>query len=214
MKDRTKKPEKMWHVQLTVLAVIVLQLLLGNTYSVGPKYSLAALELLLLVGLSITTRRPSQRSLNLRRFFSLGLIACITVLNIASLLLLLDNLLNGSIHEGHTLLLSAGSIYITNIILFGLWYWELDGGGPDKRLTEKSNHDFLFVQQNLNDPVDKNWQPLFFDYLYTSSTNATAFSPTDTMPLTHRAKAFMLVQSLISLLAVGLVIARAVNILR
>lgn len=214
MTERTKKPERLWHVQLTVLAVITLQLLLGNKYSIGPKNSLAALELVLLVGLSITTKRASQRSLNLRRFFSLGLIACITVLNIASLLRLLDNLLNGSITEGHTLLVSAGSIYITNIILFGLLYWELDGGGPDKRLKETYNHDFLFVQQNSAVPVSTSWQPLFFDYLYTSSTNATAFSPTDTMPLTHRAKAFMLVQSLISLLAVGLVIARAVNILR
>jgi hypothetical protein len=210
---KNKTIEKMWHVQLTVAAVIALQLLLGNQFSVGPKYSLAALELVLLIGLSVSAKSNHDRSAKIRRLFSLGLIACITVLNMASLILLLDKLLLGGIREGHTLLYSAGSIYITNIILFGLWYWELDGGGPDKRLNGSKNRDFLFVQQNNPAGTSGNWQPLFFDYVYTSSTNATAFSPTDTMPLSHRAKAFMLVQSLISLLAVGLVIARAVNIL-
>ncbi|HLI00989.1 MAG TPA: hypothetical protein VKV06_09400, partial [Acidimicrobiales bacterium] len=112
-------------------------------------------------------------------------------------------------------LLSTGaSIYLTNIIVFALWYWEWDRGGPVARLHgERSYPDFLFPQMSTPHLTVPDWRPTFFDYLYTSYTNATAFSPTDTMPLARWAKALMLFQSAIALSIVALVIARAINIL-
>jgi hypothetical protein len=104
-------------------------------------------------------------------------------------------------------------IWLTNVIVFGLWYWDLDRGGPATRLHENHRRpDFLFPQMSTPGS-GPNWTPDFLDYLYTSFTNATAFSPTDTMPLTAWAKLLMMVQSLASLLTVALVVSRAVNIL-
>jgi hypothetical protein len=117
--------------------------------------------------------------------------------------------------NGKQLLLSGVLIYITNIILFGLWYWQLDGGGAGGRGTHQPPVDFLFPQMTASAQVtqEPHWQPLFLDYLYVSVTNATAFSPTDTLPLTHRAKTLMGLQAIVSLATVALVAARAVNIL-
>jgi hypothetical protein len=125
-------------------------------------------------------------------------------------------LIHGSQAVGaRQLLLSGVLIYLTNVILFGLWYWQLDGGGPGGRGTHRPPVDFLFPQMTLSDKITHqlDWQPLFLDYLYVSVTNATAFSPTDTMPLTHRAKVLMGLQAFVSLATIALVAARAVNIL-
>jgi uncharacterized membrane protein len=105
-------------------------------------------------------------------------------------------------------------IWLTNVIIFGLWYWELDRGGPGARCAPVHREpDFLFPQMVNPGTAPKGWTPNFLDYLYVSFTNASAFSPTDTMPLTEMSKILMLVQSLASLLIVALVAARAVNIL-
>jgi uncharacterized membrane protein len=121
----------------------------------------------------------------------------------------------GKIANGHELILTAVNIYLTNIIVFALWYWEMDGGGPGQRVqTPKHEKDFLFPQNVKEDYKHPQWQPTFIDYLYVSSTNGMAFSPTDTMPLSRRAKLLMLVQATVSIVAVALVAARAVNILQ
>jgi uncharacterized membrane protein len=100
------------------------------------------------------------------------------------------------------------------VVAFGLWYWELDRGGPGARTAPtQPPPEFLFPQMTIPDQADRAWRPLFLDYLYVSFTNATAFSPTDTMPMSRRIKALMAVQSLVSFITVGLVAARAVNIL-
>jgi hypothetical protein len=100
------------------------------------------------------------------------------------------------------------------VIVFGLWYWELDRGGPSARHDPHHREpDFLFPQMATPGSARPDWAPGFLDYLYVSFTNATAFSPTDTMPLTPLAKSLMAVQSAASLLTVALVAARAVNIL-
>ncbi len=113
------------------------------------------------------------------------------------------------------LLTSGAAIYLTNIIAFGLWFWEIDRGGPFARARATSPHpDFLFPQMSSPDVAHPDWEPRFVDYLYVSFTNAVAFSPTDTMPLTRRAKALMALQSLVALSTIGLVIARAVNVLK
>jgi uncharacterized membrane protein len=104
-----------------------------------------------------------------------------------------------------------------NVLVFGLWFWQLDGGGPiERRLNPDpaSERDFLFPQQTTDAQADHRWQPTFIDYLYVAYTNATAFSPTDSMPLSKWAKVLMLLQSAASLLLAIMVVARAVNILR
>jgi hypothetical protein len=116
--------------------------------------------------------------------------------------------------SGRTLIISAIEIYLTNVIVFGLWYWELDGRGPAARLRANEPYrDFLFPQMNSPDKAPPGWRPTFFDYLYVSLTNATAFSPTDTLPLTRKAKGLMSVQCVASLLTVALVAGRAVNVI-
>jgi hypothetical protein len=106
-------------------------------------------------------------------------------------------------------------LWATNVLLFSLWYWELDRGGPIAREQQKTAFpDFLFPQMIDPQFAPSDWRPMMLDYLYVSFTNATAFSPTDTMPLSRWAKLLMAVQSGTSLATLGLVVARAVNILQ
>jgi uncharacterized membrane protein len=112
-------------------------------------------------------------------------------------------------------LLSGATIWLTNIVIFALWFWEFDRGGPGSRAQARVRYpDFLFPQMQDQQMAQVHWHPNFFDYLYISFTNASAFSPTDVLPLTRWAKMLMLFQSITSLLTVGLVVARAVNILQ
>ena len=115
---------------------------------------------------------------------------------------------------GRDLIYASVPVWVTNVLVFALWYWELDRGGPVARLeTKRRQPDFLFPQMTAPDATCRTGRRRFIDYLFTSFTNATAFSPTDTMPLTPWAKILMMVQSLASLLTVALVVSRAVNIL-
>ena len=150
-----------------------------------------------------------------RRRLVLGTVAIVSAANAASIVLLIHFLLNGAYSgRGHELLLAAAHMWLVNVLLFGLWYWQLDGGGPLARPTcPPAQRDFLFPQQLEPVFADSGWRPLFLDYLYVSFTNATAFSPTDAMPLSRWAKMLMLVQSAISLALAVMVVARAVNIL-
>ena len=118
-------------------------------------------------------------------------------------------------NDANILLVSGGVIWLTNVIAFGLWYWEFDRGGPVARANaERMYPDFQFVQMASPGLAPPDWEPAFADYLYLSFTNATAFSPTDTMPLSRWAKLAMTVQAAVSIVTVALVVARAVNILK
>jgi hypothetical protein len=144
-----------------------------------------------------------------------GLLALVSLTTLVSLILLARFLLDGSQARGHALLFAGAVLWMTNVLVFGIWYWELDGGGPGARLTRDGGSvrpDFLFPQM-AQPQLASGWRPAFVDYLYTSYTNATAFSPTDTLPLTGMAKLLMAVQSLTALVTVVLVVARAVNAL-
>ena len=151
-----------------------------------------------------------------RRIASLAVLALVTAANAASIILLVHFLVAGA-HTNARLLLKAGiHMWCMNVLVFGLWFWQLDGGGPMSRHLGRDAagaRDFLFPQQAEPDAGDR-WQPTFIDYLYVSYTNATAFSPTDAMPLSKWAKLLMLVQSAASLLLAIMVVARAVNILK
>ena len=215
--DSTQKAQRLWHVEAAVAIAIVLQLILPEHVSVGPKYFLAGLELLLLFGLRLSIPAVGgSSSIRLKRIAAVTLTALVSVTNIISLVMVCAALVSGD-HDlhGKQLLASAISIYITNIIMFGLWYWQLDGGGSGGRGTDQAPVDFLFPQMTTSASVTQTprWKPSFFDYLFVSITAATAFSPTDAMPLTHRAKFLLSTQSVVSLTTLVLVAARAINIL-
>jgi hypothetical protein len=204
--NRTDEP--VWHVQLAIVTVIALQLLLDSSLTIGSKYYIALAELLLLVALMIVAQ--TTVGLLVRRSLAIILTALVSASNILSLGLVIFSLFDGRSIDGRNLLISALAIYLTNIIIFGLWYWEMEFKRGDKP------QDFLFPQENAPAHAglhNVGWRPTFADYLYVSATNATAFSPTDTLPLTHRAKILMVIQSLASLTIVVLVTARAVNII-
>jgi hypothetical protein len=150
----------------------------------------------------------------LRRRMAIALIAIITIANVLSVFLLVRFIINGGHSSGHQLVVSAIDIWWTNIIVFALWFWELDRGGPAARAHHsESAPDFLFPQMSDRELFPDPIRPGFVDYFYISFTNAAAFSPTDTMPLTSRAKLLMLAEAGMSLLTLLMVASRAVNIL-
>ena len=203
-------------VALAIVTAVILQLVLPDRLVLRPHPLLPALELLLLIVLVVANPvRLDQRHPSLRAA-SLALTLLITVANSISAVLLIRTLINGHASDNAAALLGSGAaIYLTNIIAFGLWYWEFDRGGAFERAeATRMQPDFLFPQMATPELASNDWQPEFIDYLYVSFTNATAFSPTDTMPLSRWAKMLMLVQSAVALSTVGLVIARAVNVLR
>ena len=206
--------ESRWVAAAAILGVVGIQLLLPSDLTLQPRFLLPAIELALLVAiLASNPNRLTAESRDMRRV-SIALIGVIGVANAVSLGHLVDALLNVSPTSGRRLLLAALGIWLTNIVVFALGYWELDRGGPHARsVGAQMDPDLLFPQMTLDQPGFATWLPTFDDYMYVSFTNSTAFSPTDTMPLTGRIKMAMLVQSLMSLVTIGLVGARAVNIL-
>ena len=116
--------------------------------------------------------------------------------------------------DGVQLLQSGFTIYVTNIFMFALLYWEMDGGGPDHRVTNNRVRDFLFPQMIHKGIASEKWLPGFSDYLYLSSTNVTNFASADTLPISHRAKFLMMIQALVSVVTVVLVATRAIGILQ
>ncbi|MBV8563338.1 MAG: DUF1345 domain-containing protein [Actinobacteria bacterium] len=150
-----------------------------------------------------------------RRALFMAAVSLVTVANLASIVLLVHLLVNGA-HANAGALLRAGiHMWCLNVLVFGLWFWQLDNGGPVARLTAgPQGRDFLFPQQATPELLQPDWRPHFLDYLYVSFTNATAFSPTDAMPLSRWSKMLMLVESAASLMLAVMVAARAVNILQ
>jgi uncharacterized membrane protein len=207
--------EPRWPAVLAILVAIGLQVVLPERVieGLGPRWFIPVLEGVLLVALLIANPHRLGRESAALRLLSLGLIAVITAANMVALGELIRALLEHSSTGGRALVFASVPIWLTNVIVFGLWYWELDRGGVTARLQPTHRRpDFLFPQMAVPG-ASPGWAPQFMDYLYTSFTNATAFSPTDTMPLTGWAKLLMMIQSLASLLTVALVISRAVNIL-
>ena len=178
------------------------------------RYVVPALALALLAPLALTAPRRRLVYSVPRRTAALALIAIISAANGASIVLLVHAIVNGRHINGHELIRAAIHMWCTNALVFALWFWQLDSGGPvERRRHPRSAPDFLFPQTAAPELAPPNWQPRFLDYLYLSFTNATAFSPTDVMPLTQWAKMLMLVESAASLLLLVMVAARAVNVL-
>jgi uncharacterized membrane protein len=204
--------EPFWQAQAALVGALILYLTLPGKLIRGPSWLMPALELLLVVGLWFDRPRAGRVNTARERRVVLGLLVLVAVANLASLELLVHYLLHGGKAGGRPLILAAIVIWLTNVAVFALWYWQLDRGGPDRRARGlEGEPDFLFVQ--MSEEGYESWAPAFLDYLYTSFTNAAALSPTDTMPLTIRAKMSMMAQSIVSLITILLVAARAVNIL-
>ena len=149
-----------------------------------------------------------------RFLLSVTLNLLLTIVNVMLTVKLIDALLTGRVFVTTSLLSSSAIIWFSNVVIFSLWYWEFDRGGPGARAQARDPYpDFLFPQ--MTDPryAKEGWSPNYFDYLYTSFTNSIAFSPTDTLPLSRWAKLLMMVEALISSVVVILAVSRAINIL-
>ncbi|MFE3647621.1 hypothetical protein ACFXO2_07215 [Streptomyces sp. NPDC059152] len=213
---RVTRGEPRWPSTLAVAVAVTLQWRLPDRLAIHPEWLLPGLETALLLVLVVVDPFRIERVSRLYRWTGLALIAMISAANGWSAVHLVIGLVRGT--EGGDagpLLATGGSIWATNVIVFALWYWEWDRGGPVARVhAVRCYPDFLFPQMATPEMAPEHWEPQFADYLYLSFTNATAFSPTDVMPLTRWAKLLMLLQSAVSLLTVVLVVARAVNILK
>ena len=200
-----------WAVIIGILAIGFLYLALPESLTFGPNWLLLAIEAVLLIPLlffGITHRPIPHITL---RLFAFSVLAVVTAGLAASITLLVYELLYEKVKPSF-LLRSAAVLWVTNILVFALWYWEVDGGGPHKR--HKSGHqaaDFMFPQQANGNKTG--WVPEFVDYLFVAFTDATALSPADTFPLTRLAKLLMMAEAILSLVIIVLLAARAVNIL-
>ncbi|MFD6157578.1 hypothetical protein ACFWF7_36615 [Nocardia sp. NPDC060256] len=202
-----------WPVAAAVVVAVALQLCLPNSFTPGHRL-VPGLELVLLGGLVVADPRGRARPTRWLRRMMVLLTAMITVTNGWSAIRLVIDIAQGKQEDAFILLISGAAIWATNVIVFSLWYWQLDRGGPLGSRAAVCHRDFVFPQQADLDPTLVEWTPSFADYLYLAYTNATSFSPTDVMPYTIRAKMIMMVQSAVSLLTIALVIARAIGLFK
>jgi uncharacterized membrane protein len=213
---RRTQGELRWPVALTTAAGIALQVAVPDKLVlVSPSWIFPAAQGVLLIVLVTANPQRIDRQSTIMRMLSLVLAAMLSLANGYSVAALAVGITRGTMGRNPgQLLITGGVIWLTNVIAFALWYWEFDRGGPVARaLNLKRYPDFQFPQMTSPEMAPPDWEPAFFDYLYLAFTNATAFSPTDVMPLSRWAKAAMTVQTIISIVTVALVVSRAVNIL-
>ncbi|HEY7122922.1 MAG TPA: hypothetical protein VH540_03125 [Ktedonobacterales bacterium] len=192
------------------LLIGALYFILPDSLSIGPDWLLLVVEAVLLAPV-IVAAAFLRRALPYRvaRGLALGLLVVVTAALVFSVVVLIDHLEQFS--KARDLLRSAAVIWSINILVFATWYWEIDGGGPRRRL--QAGHqaaDFQFPQQLGGNT--SGWAPGFVDYLFLAFCSATALSPADTLPLTRRAKLLLMGEAVVSLLIIFLLVARAVNI--
>ena len=205
-----------WPAAVAVLVIIALQAALPARLTFGGRWLLPAVEVVMIVVLIAADPARMRRGTPALRMVGLGLIAVASVGNGWSVVMLVHDILTG--HDPGSaarLLGGGGGIYLINMLTFAVWFWELDRGGPAERARGTDPHpDFLFPPMTAPELVHQDWEPGFVDYLYLAFTNATAFSPTDTLPLSRWAKVAMALESGIALALAALVIAKAVNALQ
>jgi hypothetical protein len=211
---RLGRADPLWPGQLAVAAALALYFVLPPKLTPGPGRLLAFVEAGLLVVLLLVAAARG-RALALGKEVALAFLALVTVTNLVALGLLIHYVLAGGQARSEDLIGGGVVIWTTNLLVFAVWYWELDRGGPVRPGTQRTKvmPDLLFPQMTADAYAPRDWLPRFGDYLYVSLTNQAAFSPTDTMPLTLRIKLLMGVQGVASLVDVGIIVARAVNIL-
>lgn len=212
---RITKGEPRWSVSLAIIVAIVLQYVVPATLTPRPRWLLPLLELAVLIALFIANPGRIDRLSRSIRSATIALIILASIANASSAARLVWTIIEGRDGQDAVALLgTAAAIWVTNVIVFSLWYWELDRGGPAARAHGVHDHpDFVFAQMMTPEIAGTEWEPTYADYLYLSFTNATAFSPTDTMPFVAWAKLTMMLQSSVSLMTLVVVISRAVGLL-
>ncbi|MGA7920707.1 MAG: hypothetical protein WCA38_13675 [Candidatus Acidiferrales bacterium] len=205
----TREPR--WPALVAMVAAGFMYLALPERLSLGPSWLLLAAVCALMIPILLSTRRGD---FHITRIFTLVANGAITIGMIASLALLIEGIPKHR-DSPTALLRGATALWVTNVLVFALWYWKIDAGGPLGRESSRGRVDssFLFPQMLSAVEGDSSWSPNFVDYLFLAFNTSTAFSPTDTAALSRWAKAGMMLQSLISLTIVALLAARAVNIL-
>jgi hypothetical protein len=197
-----------WPAALAFLVLGVAYALVSERLTVGPRWALPALAVVVVVGGSILRARGMIRA---TRLLVLGVLAIVTLAITVSAAFLVEALIDHSL-DAITLLVSGVLLWASNILTFALWYWEIDGGGPAHRhATGCGSTDFAFPQKVLGGDDLANWMPDFVDYVFLAFNTNTAFSPTDTMVLGRRAKLMMMYQSILALTTVVVLVARAIN---
>lgn len=208
--------KELLQAQMALLVAIGLQVLtrhIGNELLPGSQYIIILTEGVLAILIGFTVNMHSERARSLHHAIAVMLLGLISVANISGLIFVLQSLIvEQGIINGEKLLATALAIFATNIIVFSLWYWEIDSPGLTRTHWSKYDKDFQFTQQDMKSEFP-DWQPQFGDYLFVSVTNATNFAPADARPLTHQAKFLMASQSLVSVFTLALVLARSVSIL-
>ncbi|MGA9160908.1 MAG: hypothetical protein WB297_08615 [Actinomycetota bacterium] len=209
-------PERRWPMAVAVLVAIVLQVITPHTGRLVFWWVFPVLELAALVAMVVRDPGRIDRRTRAARRTTLVLIALLTVGTLGGLVVLALDIIDTSYaHVGATALLGRGAaLWVTNVVVFSLWFWEVDRGGAAERAA--ASHippSFGFPEEAMPELAPDGWIPRYPDYLYLSFTNATAFSPTDTLPVRTWAKMTMMIESVISLVTAILVIARAINVL-
>ncbi len=202
--------------QLALLVAIALQIItrhIGSEVLPGSQYFIIIIEFVLAILIGLTVNMHKARDKGIYHLFAVLLLGTLSIANISGLIFVLHSLIvEHGLVNGEQLLAAALAIFLTNIIVYALWYWEIDSPGLTRTLWSKYDKDFQFAQQEKPHEFPK-WRPEFIDYLFMSITNAVNFAPADTRPLTRQAKMLMASQSLVSVFTLALVIARSVSIL-
>jgi uncharacterized membrane protein len=215
-KPSTKpQPEHRWAVGISIVIALALSFFIPQRVQPLPFWLVPSVGALLLIPLVILNPRRLVKERPWSRWLSISLAIILVVVNQITIVLTIRDLVTGDT-SGPAVLLTAGMVWVTNVIAFSLVYWELDLGGPFARRLRgtraQAEMDFRFPQHD-GAPGNENWEPAFFDYAYFSLSNMMAFSPTDVMPMTTRAKALMGYQAVTGFVLLALVISRAINIL-
>jgi uncharacterized membrane protein len=207
--------EQRWPAAVAIGALIALEWLLPERLSLGPRWLFPGLQVVIIGVIVAANPGRMRKSSRMLRTLGLLLIGVASAGNVYSVVrLVMDIVGRHDTGSAANLLMAGGGIYLINVLTFAVWFWELDRGGPAERAAGSDPYpDFLFPPMTSPEMTHKDWEPYFLDYFYVAFTNATAFSPTDTLPLSRWAKFAMALESAIALVTAALVIAKAVNAL-
>ncbi len=218
--------ERRWPVVIAIVVALLLYGLLPSTFTPVLRYVVVVVTGGILIALIFLNPARFVRETRWSRVLSAIQALVLVLANQVALVQLIIQLVTATKQDGPALLLAALQVWVTNVIAFGILYWEMDRGGPVARRRDQRSDlpkaDFRFPQDEDHDTIDEvragssaqsDWMPGYLDYLYFSATDSMAFSPTDVMPLTGRAKALMLLEAFAGFVILALVIARAVSLL-
>jgi len=203
--------ESRWPPLLALFIAALLEVSLPGDLILGGGWLRWIIPVLVVVLICVAATSPVAES-DRRRRLGMTLAALVTLANAVAIGELVYGIVGEAGFEGRYLIVAALQVWFTNVIVFGVWFWEIDGGGPRHRaLAPPGPHEQLFAQYTLPEPWA--WRPSFWDYLYLSFTNSVSFAPADALPLRHRMKLLMAVESLLSLMVILIIAARAISIL-